>query len=680
MFKIPIPFLFKAPFDKQTLENVFLGLDEQEDESSVCDDDDDDEEEEELSRSSNSSSKETDSRFMDEKGTSFIALHPHQRVSVVNPGFLPKHILDKGHNDDISQISLDFGDVSSIESSVRLNPYGASSEQMEIAMRWRKNIAAAQKHDSESCNPYNEGAKKPIIQKEKRYESAKSHSSFSKEGKTRLLVPSDRSRDISSFHDTYSNNDCYPRQLHETSYSSPPPPPPPLPKHKKKFSESQFQISPPPIRSKSIGDSYKRLRRPSDEATTIDSVNRSTSMEKHAPRNAKNIKSNSYLDSVNQLKIKMSSQHEEHKEEQKKDIDQTLPISDSDDDSLDHIFRVEQVKRRSDAFKSLFEPFDDNVSIEGFSLTYSDSVLGSLQTAEGKKDECIVIYEKDLQDMERAAVIVQSIYRGWSCRYRMLWDIGIAKRRHWQIREKSHSITKIHSSIRRDARKLLRIQSTSSMIVAVRIVCAKRIQRWWRNESIVLTHRRETGFDVSLLPKDWYENMKLTDVGIPFFKDDFEAIVGINTSKFTKTASPRSPADFDKAFAFDTEYYQQANQNVYEDDAADDVLEVHENSQFIASLSLLPKFFNGIVGRFVKIFRKNKQQKYQEGKKICKKEKRVLKLFKRSKRKNNQNPSSNDMNSETSLPDPNSMYESLEDETPGVAWTASFESVPFDEI
>lgn len=680
MFKIPIPFLFKAPFDKQTLENVFLGLEYEEDESSVFDYEDNDDDEE-SSRSSNSSSEETDSRFMDEKGTSFIALHPHQRVSVVNPSFLPKHILNKGHNDDISQISLDFGDVSSIESSVRLNPYGASSEQMEIAMRWRQNIAAAQKHDSECLKAYSEATKKPMIQKEKKYETARSHSSSTIAGNTRL-VTSGCSQDTTSFKDTFSKSDCYSRQLHDTSYSSPPPPPPPpLPKPKKKFSESQFQISPPPIRSKSIGDSYKRLRRLRDEeSSNIDSFYRSTSMENHMPRNTKKNQSISNLDCMNQLKIKISSQHERRNQEQKKEIDQTLPISDSDDDSLDHVFRVEKVKRRSDVFKNLFEPFDDNVSIVGVSLTYSDSVLGSLQTDEGKKDECIVIYEDDLQEMERAAVIIQSTYRGWSSRYRILCDFGVAKRRHWQIREKSHSITKIHSSIRRDARKLLRIQSTSSMIVAVRIVCAERIQRWWRNASVALTHRRETGFDISLVPKDWYENMKLTDVGIPFFKDDFEAIVGISTSKFTKTASRRCVTDSDEAFVFDTEYYQQANQNMYEDDAADDVLEVHENSQFVASVSLLPKIFNGIVGRFVKIFRKNKQQKYQEGKKIQKKEKRAIQFFKRSKRKSNRNPSSDDLHSETLLPDPLSMYESLEDETPGVASTASFESVPFDEI
>lgn len=673
-----IPFLFKTPFDGQTIQNVILGTNDQEDGSSSFSDNDSKQEESSSSGSSNSSSEESDSRFMDEKGTSFIALHPHQRVSVVNPSFLPKHILDNGTNDDISQISLDFGDVSSIESSVRLNPYGASLEQMEIAMRWRRSIAAAQQNDSENCDTFNEVTQKPMIQKEKRNEIATLSLSDSVQGNMRSVMLNGDDRGINNLEDTSRRKDNFLRQIKDTLDSPPPPPPPPRTKHKKKFSESQLQISPASLRPKSLGGSCKRMHyRPTDKTSKTGVFDRTTKTVNTELRNAS---CTEYIPNTKheiKRKNKIINHHEGMKETQKKDIDTTLPISDSDDDSLDHLFRVEKLKKGNDSFRSLFEPFDDNVSIENFSLAYSESAQGSLQTV-GMKDAREVTCTEERRAMDHASVIIQSLFRGWLCRYRILSELGIAKRRHWQKREKSQSVTKIHSSIRRDARKLLRSKYANSMIVAIRIVCAKTIQRNWRKASLALKNRRETGFDISHLPRDWYENMQSADVGIPFFKDDFEAIVGISVLK--KANSSQSPPNSRKAVKLDTEYYQQANQNIYDDDAADDALEVHENSQFLASISLLPKIFNGIVGRFVKIFRKNKHQQFQESKKVRTKDKKVLKFFKRSRQKNKHNTMGDDLNFETSLPDPLSLYEPLEDDTPDVAWTASFDSVPFDEI
>jgi hypothetical protein len=426
------------------------------------------------------------------------------------------------------------------------------------------------------------------------------------------------------------------------------------------------------MRSKSHDNLNKRLRRPTNETSTTDEFEKTNFIGRNLPRNASCIQSNSKTNRI--PKVQKELNHPVI-EKQKKDNDTTLPISDSDDDSLEHLFRVDHAMERSDVFKSLFEPFEDNVSIEDFSLTYSESA----QTV-GKKDTCIVKCDDDFQTMEHASVIIQSLYRGWLCRYRILSELGIAKRRHWQKREKSQSLTKIHSSIRRDARKLLRMHCLNSMVVAVRIVCAKKIQRCWRNALIELKNRRETGFDILNLPKDWYENMQFVDAGIPFFKDDFEALIGIGVSKYKRTQSSQPLQGPSKDIEFDTEYYQQANQSIYQDEVADEELEVHENSQFLASISLLPKIFNGVIGRFVKIFRKNKDQQSHEVKKVRMKDKKVLKFFKRKKRKLKRNQMRDDLIFETSLPDPLSLYEPLEDDTPGVAMTASFESVPFDEI
>lgn len=106
------------------------------------------------SSSCSSSSNESDSRFMNERDTSFVALHPHQRVQQVNlvveqeSQFVPLHIHSKGY-DDVSQVSFDYeSSVTSLDTSVDLNPYANGNNvqpsHLEIAMRWRRNLAKQQ--------------------------------------------------------------------------------------------------------------------------------------------------------------------------------------------------------------------------------------------------------------------------------------------------------------------------------------------------------------------------------------------------------------------------------------------------------------------------------------------------------------------------------------------------------
>ena len=60
--------------------------------------------------------------------------------------------------------------------------------------------------------------------------------------------------------------------------------------------------------------------------------------------------------------------------------------------------------------------------------------------------------------------------------------MGIAKRQKWEKRTKSAELTLLHSKIRRLARAFLRERPSlqTSIIFAVRRVCAVIIQKWWR--------------------------------------------------------------------------------------------------------------------------------------------------------------------------------------------------------
>jgi hypothetical protein len=116
------------------------------------------------SSDSSSSSDESDSRFMSVRETSFIALHSHHRVhqleNVVGmqhtrqrgkggnesgavATFLPTSIQSKGNDDVSSQISFDYGssNASVDTTSVGLNPYHdnlGNLSHFDIGMKWKK--------------------------------------------------------------------------------------------------------------------------------------------------------------------------------------------------------------------------------------------------------------------------------------------------------------------------------------------------------------------------------------------------------------------------------------------------------------------------------------------------------------------------------------------------------------
>jgi hypothetical protein len=83
---------------------------------------------------------------------------------------------------------------------------------------------------------------------------------------------------------------------------------------------------------------------------------------------------------------------------------------------------------------------------------------------------------------------IQRVFRGYLVRRRILLRWGLAKRKKWEPKNKTLSITVIHSKFRRLARADLRDRALSSyfcpgggsMIVAIRRVCATIIQRYWR--------------------------------------------------------------------------------------------------------------------------------------------------------------------------------------------------------
>mmetsp|Transcript_17953 Transcript_17953/g.23244 ORF Transcript_17953/g.23244 Transcript_17953/m.23244 type:complete len:500 (-) Transcript_17953:2369-3868(-) len=107
---------------------------------------------------------------------------------------------------------------------------------------------------------------------------------------------------------------------------------------------------------------------------------------------------------------------------------------------------------------------------------------------------------------DRLATRIQRVYRGWKCRLHIMQKMGVAKRRHYEKRTNSWQISRIHSNIRREARCLLRlhfdklknpsqfknqnVKTTSSMVLAVRAICAKIIQRWFRSFRYRLCHQR----------------------------------------------------------------------------------------------------------------------------------------------------------------------------------------------
>ena len=96
--------------------------------------------------------------------------------------------------------------------------------------------------------------------------------------------------------------------------------------------------------------------------------------------------------------------------------------------------------------------------------------------------------ELDFSFAEYNAINIQRIFRGYVARRLLLVHVGVAKRKKWEDKTKSISITMLHSKWRRVARAELRSRASSpiyckgggSMIVAIRRVCAIIIQRRWR--------------------------------------------------------------------------------------------------------------------------------------------------------------------------------------------------------
>eukprot|EP00957_Ditylum_brightwellii_P202661 15331199-Ditylum_brightwellii.AAC.1 len=99
-----------------------------------------------------------------------------------------------------------------------------------------------------------------------------------------------------------------------------------------------------------------------------------------------------------------------------------------------------------------------------------------------------------IKERHSAVQIIQRVFRGWISRYHLLRMMGVAKRRKWERRIKSMTVTRIHSDIRRKARASLRESAvkknlvekgrktnfvTCCMAIAVRRVCAAHIQMWW---------------------------------------------------------------------------------------------------------------------------------------------------------------------------------------------------------
>lgn len=264
------------------------------------------------SSNSSCSSDESDSRFMNEHETSFVPLHPHQRVEqfhqVMAPvddarSPLPLHVQSKEF-DDVSLLSFECeSSALSGNSSVELNPYGSNStpSNLDVSMRWRRNMnlvkkeqednymhnlsASApeknlQQNQSEKINKYLrfqdklehfedatvaskdstrgyvEKGKRSNINSEVLAKTLRSASAYSAAGSPiRLMGNKSNSSPPVARKDVYLNwaNKVYTQRNEGTKELSPLQPPEP-PKIKKKYSGSQFQISPPSTMRKSTSD------------------------------------------------------------------------------------------------------------------------------------------------------------------------------------------------------------------------------------------------------------------------------------------------------------------------------------------------------------------------------------------------------------------------------------------
>jgi len=328
-------------------------------------------------------------------------------------------------------------------------------------------------------------------------------------------------------------------------------------------------------------------------------------------------------------------------------------------------------------------------NIYAHSVAYDTKRLSIIKAAEFNYN---LLAEFDEQDRQIAATMIQTTYRGFCDRHLVMEMLGVAKRKRHTERNKSWSVTKIHSNFRRAARQVLRSTHeetrnkkivVASMAVAVRQVCANLIQKWWKRHFPLLKAKRSDGFQSSAIPSSW--NKQSRTHKLPEFIFDKDRDYGAPATRNQKPLSPSSAdskrtttSNSSTSERFDKDYYNRSHANLYEDDT-DGPLKV-EDETFEISVSLLKKLHNGVVGRFVKIFRKR-----PSGVKTKKKSRKLLKnLFKRRKKRENQahSPSSPmlgdpDVNAE--LPDPLSLYRPLEDETQEMDYFNA-EQGPFDEL
>ncbi len=227
--------------------------------------------------------------------------------NAVSPHSFPIHVQSKA-SDDVSLLSFE-GESSVLSgnsSSVGLNSYGTKStpSHLAVAIRWRKNLDMAKKQGQEHLQSVDESAPVDISQRERnermnrylrfqdkleRFEDAtvvsrdstagfveKSQTSGMSSGvlqktlrsasaatasPSRNVENDKKGRSSNVKKDVYLEwaNKVYTRRNEFTTESSSqplPPPPPPLdpPKIKKKYSGSQFQISPPSIVKKASSD------------------------------------------------------------------------------------------------------------------------------------------------------------------------------------------------------------------------------------------------------------------------------------------------------------------------------------------------------------------------------------------------------------------------------------------
>ena len=215
------------------------------------------------------------------------------------------------------------------------------------------------------------------------------------------------------------------------------------------------------------------------------------------------------------------------------------------------------------------------------------------------------------------------------------------------------------------------------MAVSVRHVCASIIQTWWRHRSGRLSCKDEEGFDSAAnFPSSW--NKTETDSIASAEESFFPEVSPARSTRRNRPSSRSAESDqtsttnSTQSGRFNVGYYNKSHADLYEEEV--DVSLKLDNEDYEVSVSLLRKMHHGIIGRFVKIFKKKPR-----GNKLIKKEKklRLKKLFKRGKKKESSPPplmlGDPEVNAE--LPDPLSLYQPLEEEEEKCE-TAMIESEP----